>query len=367
MKFLVACDRQSLVVRILDSLGDCGHHASDVHTTSIDDSVFRVGQYRPSVVILGMGEADPESLLEEIKEAAPVRILVIGPTIDPKQILRVLHAGADQYIDDQNLAEELPRSLTRIRSDVPAKVEQGHVITVLGATGGCGASTIAASVSAAISRIYGSCGLIDLRLEAGDLGAMLGLDPPNSVASFCENLHKMDGELFGKCLAKHRSGISLLAAPSDYRDARKVTTPGIRKALTMTRSRFPFVVIDLDPSFQEKQAQVLVQSDTILVVMRLDFTTIRRIRRLLDYVNSLKIPVDRLRFAVNRYRRASEMKTSDVKKSLGIDIFKVIPEDTWRVSHANNLGVPIALHKPRSKVARAINEIATSVNGKSHT
>ena len=366
MKCIVAGDREPIAARIRETLASDGHHASEVWLTTADKAVFRAAQLRPHVVIVIVPESDDrnDSLLQEIKEACPASIVVVGPSNDPKRILRVLHGGADTFIDEQNLEKELPAALRRLRTDVLVDVEQGRLITVLGATGGCGASTIATNVAAVMCGTYGSCGLIDMRLEAGDLGAMLNLEPVNSLASFCNSLDRIDDELFERCLTKHQSGISLLAAPVSYRDANKVSVRGIRKALHMMRSRYPIVVVDLDPSYQDRQAQVLIQSDLILLILRLDFTSLRRVRRMLDYIEELKIDAKRIRLMVNRHRRSSEMNIADVKKALGIEVLGVVPDDVGRVAHANNLGVPVVIQKPRAPVSRALANIAVSLNGK---
>lgn len=366
MKCMVVGDREPIALRIRDTLAGDGHHVADVCFTTANAAAFRVAQTRPLVVLVVVPEKDDadDSIFQEIKEAFPVSIVAVGPSDDPKRILRILHNGANQFIDVQNLEKEIPVALRKIRIETPALPDQGRLITVWGATGGCGASTVATNISAAMCESHGSCGLMDMRLEAGDLAAMLNLEPANSLASFCQSLSRIDDELFARCLTKHKSGISLLAAPISYRDSNKVTVRGIRKALYMMRSRYPIVVVDLDPSYQERQAQVLVQSDLILLIIRLDFTSLRRVRRVLDYTEELKIDPARIRLMVNRYRRTSEMSLADVKKSLGIDLLGAVPDDTGRVGHANNLGIPVVLQKPRAPVSRALSNIAVSLNGK---
>lgn len=366
MKCIVVEHDQRVTLRIRETLVNDGHHRSDVILTKAKQAAFLAAQVRPKVAIVVLpdqGEGDDELLqdLQDIKESHPVHIVAIGPTDNSQRILRILSGGANQYIDVQHLESEIPLALRKLRTEVPVAREQGRVISVVGATGGCGASTVAVNVSATLARIQGTCGLMDMHLEASDLATMVSLTPTNTVASFCRHLSRMDDEIFRRCLVKHDSGISLLAGPANYRDTNQVTSRGSRKALSMLRQDHPTVIVDLNPPYGEISSQFLIQSDVILVVMRLDFTAIRRLGRILDYTEEMQIGRDRIRLVVNRFRRTSELSLADAKKAVGMEIISTIPDDVGRVGRANNLGIPVVLLKPRAPVSRAFSDVAKNI------
>jgi pilus assembly protein CpaE len=317
-------------------------------------------------VLLQLPE-NPEDLvpiMREIRETVPTRIMVVGPAAEAKTILRILREGAFQYIDQDDLETELRAALVRLRSEPKLTADFGHVIAVLGAGGGSGATTLAVNLGTCLARGKRACALLDFKLEAGDAASLLDAQPEHSLADFCRNAARMDEAMFDECLTRHASGVCLLAAPKSFRELRYVTPRGVRKALNMARRTFPYVVVDLDASFRPETSQALFQSDIVLLVIRLDFTSVRQGQKLLEHLRELQIDEQRVRLVVNRHRRPRELRVSDVQKALGLQVFKFIPDDARRVNRANNRGVPVVVDSPTAAVARSMLDVAKCVNGR---
>jgi pilus assembly protein CpaE len=206
-------------------------------------------------------------------------------------------------------------------------------------------------------------GLLDLRIPGGDAATLLDLQPANTIVDFCRHLNRMDESLFVRCLARHRQGLYLLAAPQGHSEGGQVTARGVRRAVNLARRVFDYILIDLDSGCRAHEAQGLLQTDLVLVVLRLDFTSIRRTQQVLKFLRESKIEDNRVRLIASRFRRPHELRVRDVEKVLGRRIAEFVPEDTKRVNAANNGGVPIILQFPRSPVSRSMRLIAASVNG----
>jgi pilus assembly protein CpaE len=174
----------------------------------------------------------------------------------------------------------------------------------------------------------------------------------------------MDRSMFERSLVRHPSGIQLLAPPRTYAEAAGVNPQGIRRALTLARTLFPYVVVDVDHSFAPEQVQALRQADIILLVLRLDFTCLRNAQRTLDYLEELGITSEQIRVVVNRYGQAKEVPYAKAEEALGVKIFHYVPEDAKSVNRANNNGVPVVLDSPSAKVSRSLAKLAASVNGR---
>ncbi len=365
MRILVASDSELLADEIRQFLLDGGHGCTHAPVFSLDRAVERVVQVQPQGVVLVI-PPEPEhalAVLQEIQETAPIRVLAVGPANDPKLILRALHQGAYCYIDQQQFREELRSAFRRLQVEAPPPVKHGRIISVLGSSGGSGASTVAVNVATCLAQEHRRCALLDLKLESGDLAALLDLHPAHTVADFCRHAARMDASMFERCFAQHSTGVHLLAAPPTYDDRNLVTPRGVRKALVMARGAFPYVVVDLERSGQE-HVQALYQSDLILVVMRLDFVSVRQTRRILDYLESLQIDSGRVHLAVNRHLQPQELRVSDVEQTLKKKVRYFIPDDPKTVNQANNRGVPVVLEKPRARVSRSLHDLAQSVNGR---
>jgi pilus assembly protein CpaE len=304
------------------------------------------------------------AVLNEIRGLTQVPVLAVGPASDPKLILQALREGAYQYLDESQLEIEFTAALRRLASSGVGQDEPGRIITVLSPSGGSGSSTVAVNIATALAEQHKTCALFDMKLEKGDLATLLDVQPEHSVADFCQNLARMDRSMFQQCLTAHPSGVHLLASPGSYSDVSRVTPQGIRKALTMARGMFPYVVVDLDHSYREEHAQVLYQSDVILLVLRLDIMSLRQTRRILGYLEQLGIASERVRLAVNRYRWQKELAVSQMERALDCKIRYFIPDDPKSIKRANNNGVPVVLARPGAKVSKCLMDVAQQVNGR---
>lgn len=366
MQVLIAGDNPGLAERVRRLLVDQGIVSDGLSTHTFDDAVDRVVQVRPDAIVV-LTEPDRERCLcaiREMRELVPAHTLAVGPGSDPKLILRCLREGAFDYLDEADLQTDLVSRLTRVLTEFKQPHDaRGRILSVVGVIGGCGASTLAVNLASALARNYETCGLFDLNLCNGDLASLISLQPQHSIAEFCRNMKRVDQSMFLQCLGIHKSGVHLMAAPKSFADVSSVTTQGVRKALSMAKSCFPYTLVDIDGGYDDVHAQGLFQSDEIVLVLRLDFTVIRQTVRLLEHLADMGISSDRIRLVANRYRRPRELPVQEVEKLLKRQIEHFVPEDARRINDANNRGVPIVIQRPRAKAARSMIDLAWSMNG----
>ena len=321
------------------------------------------------LIVVGLPEDYRSSLtvldwLEKLPRANGERVLAIGPAADPKMVLRALRGAVDDYLDQTDLEAELMAALGRWRATLVRQEEAGKVIAVLAPSGGSGSSTLAANLATVLAKQHKTAALIDLKLETGDLAALLDLKPTYTLADLCHNIARMDRTLFEHSLTRHDSGVALLSAPRHYDDIARVTPEGVHQALALAKSSFPYVLVDLDHSFRPEQVEVLREADVVLLVIRLDFASLRNARRALEHLERLGVDRDRIRLVVNRYGQPKEVPYAKAEEALGMKIFHYVPDDPKSINRANNNGVPVVSESPSSRVAKSLMKLATSVNGR---
>ena len=370
MQVMIATDDDRAAQRVWDRLAHNGMDCETSSAVSLELASDRASRLVPELLVLIL-PPDPKAGLEALQETCQtvqnVYVLVIGPATDARLVLTALHKGADEYLDEAMLDTELATALVRLKakqSSTPELTEAGTVIGVLGPSGGCGSSTVAANLSAVLARKRGTCGLIDLRLAAGDLASMLDLNPLHTIVDFCDRLSRVDQSMFEQFMAHHHSGVQLLAAPREFSQIKKIPEKGVRRALAMARVRFPYVVVEIDNVFDDEQVEALWQSDVILMVLRLDYTSVRNTRRALDNLVELGIGLDHVRLVANGYRQRRQLRVRQAEQALDMKIMHYIPHDPARVNRALNKGVPVTLQWPSAKVSRSIVELGASVNGR---
>jgi pilus assembly protein CpaE len=331
-----------------------------------DQAEEALGSGRVDMLVVVLSPATDTALevIRQLRSRVFGPVLAVGVASESRLILQALHQGADHYLDEADLEMQLTAVLQRLHGREASRERQraeesfGRLVCVLGASGGCGTSTLAVNLAAVLARQHGRCALIDLKPGVGDLAALLDLRPEHSLADLCLNAGRMDRAMFEAALVPHASGVQLLAPPQMYEDIRLVTPKGVHKTLTLARETFALSVADLEDCFHEEQVIALRQADLVLLVFRLDFTALRNTRRILDYFEQISIPADRVRLVINRYGQAKELPVCEAEEALGRKVAYYIPDDPKTINGANNTGVPVVLKTPSSKVAQSIAHVA---------
>ncbi|MHC4403145.1 MAG: AAA family ATPase [Planctomycetota bacterium] len=369
MRTLIAGGTEDVSRDVREALLRQGVDCRDEDVVPLDQALDRASRTMPELLVVVL-PADPAAGLERLREACSIlqnaHVLAIGPAMDPQLILRALRQGADEYIDQSRLAGDLSAALGRLKARRAAqstKRTPGRIVSVMAASGGSGSSMLAASISTVLASQHQECGLVDLRLAAGDLTSMLDLKPSHTLADLCERVTRLDHSMFEQFFARHSSGVWLLAAPTRLAGVSRVTLKGVRQMLAMSRVRFPYVVVDVDNDFGEEQQEALWQADVIVLVLRLDYTSVRNTRRVLDNFVESGIGVENVQLVANGYGRRRQLRLRQAEEALGMKVTRRIPSDPGRANTAINRGIPVALYYPSARITRSIRALTADVNG----
>ncbi len=340
-------------------------HGEAPVSVELEQAESYLAHTRASRLVLLLSPAPERALgvLNKVRPLVPGPILAVGPSTDPKLILRALNEGASHYIDEADADNQLETVLARLSErDEPLPAATGRLVVLLGASGGSGTSTLAVNLAAALARESRRCALVDLHPGAGDLAALLDLKPQHSLADLCLKASRMDQAMVESALVCHACGVSLLAPPARYDDIPLVSPHGVHKVLTLLRQLYPFTVVDLEDCFHEEQVIALRQADSVLIVFRPDFTSLRNTRRLLEHLDQLGLPQALVRLVLNRCGQAKELPTGEVEQALGRSVSFLVPDDPRTVNGANNTGIPAVLKAPSAAVSQVVAEMAQGVN-----
>jgi pilus assembly protein CpaE len=332
-----------------------GFEAPEVVTPDRAEMSCRDGGPGLVVVVLARGQIDRTlDTVGRLRGAGAETIFVAGPATDPKLILRTIQAGADLFLDQDDLEAGLESALTRFRARRPDGERTGRLLAVLSASGGCGASTLAVNLATLLAKRHGECNLIDLNPGRADLAPLLDLRPPYTLADLCRNNDRLDRSMYEKLLVRHPGGVALLAAPRGFEPECPVTPRGVDRALALARELFPEVVVDLADCFHPEQVVALEQATRIFLVCRLDFSAIRNTRRILDHLTAQGIPRDRVEVVVNHSGQPNELPIAEAEFAIGGKLIHFVPYDPATLCSANNTGIPAATTNPDTAVVQGI-------------
>ena len=373
MKAFLVTDSETLGPRILEVFRRETVECSDEEVVALGMGASSIENSGARLVVLTLSP-DPKIALacvRAIRKVQQTPIIAIGPGGDAELILRTLQDGANDFVDEQELEIGLTDSISRMRRQMGELDEPGRVIALVSSAGGCGTSTMAVNMAIELASEQEKCALFDLDVQTGDLGALLKLEPQRTLVDLCENVGRLDRGLLEQLLTTHESGVSLLASPRSYGELEAraasrmhitppvVTDEGIDRALALSRKLFPASVVDIGHNIGLPHVTALRLADAILVVLRLDYTSVINARGLIAFLQRADIPKDRFIPVVNRRGQAKESMPADAEGALGMKIRHFVPDDPKRVNPSTNTGEPAILSKPRCRFSASIKDLVS--------
>jgi pilus assembly protein CpaE len=323
---------------------------------------------RPGAVIITMSDANPEAALKIIEslsaESPQTAIISAARNASPDLILRSMRAGAREFLRLPIIADEFKTVLDRTEEfcagQKAAPTKKGRMIAIFSSKGGCGTSFIATNVAAALNA---PTMLVDLNLQAGDLPLFLGVDPKYSIADMVENRARMDDALLASYITPHSSKLSLLAAPREADSADDIKPEHVFEALERLRESYDYVVLDPQHTFDSITLAALDQADDILVVLTLDIPSIRSAQRALEIFDRLGYPRKKVSIVVNRWSKQIDLDLQQVERFLKEKVTGFVSSDYQTAVTSINLGQPLVLSEPSSKIAVEIKRIVAAIIG----
>jgi pilus assembly protein CpaE len=283
-------------------------------------------------------------------------------------------AGARDYLikpikpDDVGRAiygilEQEERKRLHLEGEVAEPVGRGTVITVFGAKGGIGKTTIATNLATAlVSTTHTNVALVDMDTRFGDVAIMMDIAVEHSIADLGRRIDELDRESIKESLARHHTGVSVLPAPLHPTEWRNLTPQHIEKIVDLLAQGHDWVVIDTPGTFNEIIAATLEIGDLIMLVTSMDLASIKDTALALEMLRAADVSEDKVKLIINHSTSANTLREEDVERVLEYGVTWRIPHD-YNVASANQLGIPIVVAKPYARVSRAITDMAYALSG----
>lgn len=293
-----------------------------------------------------------------LQSATDACIIAVGAALEAKDILRVIRAGATDFIcADDDLEAEVAAAIRRLIDRCSAE-RCGRIFTVTGATGGAGRSVVACNLAAALAKKSGCCTLCDLQYSGGDQGMLLNLTAAHTIVDLCRNIDTLDRAMFEQSLAVHECGVQLLASPPLNREPARIPSCALVQVLRIARQACPMTVLDINDLLDGDHADIMRQSDKILIVLRHDFPSVIRTCRALKYLESIGISQGSIAIVGNRWDQAGGLPATKIEECLGLKIDHFVPDDAKTVNASINVGVPAVIEVPKSKFTKTMAQLA---------
>jgi Flp pilus assembly CpaE family ATPase len=302
-------------------------------------------------------------------ERPTVGVILVRRQVDVALLTDALRAGVREVVSTGDAAAlaaacERSRELSgHVRAEVRADDElvptqQGKVITVFSAKGGCGKTTVAINLAAALAaggtpRVC----VVDLDLAFGDVAICVQLDPVRTISDALTMAGHLDTTGAAQLLTSYRPGLDMLLAPVTPGDAEKVPAALVGELLAVLRGMFDFVVVDTPAQFSEHVLTAMDVSDHLVLLTTPDTPALKNLRITLDMLDLLSYSSDIRSVVLNRSDSKVGLSSDDVERVVRSPISAQVPSSR-AVPISINKGTPIVIATPAHPVSQAITRLA---------
>jgi pilus assembly protein CpaE len=305
-------------------------------------------------------------LVENIAASGTVTVMVYSMSNDPNLLMNCMRAGAREFLPHPIAVPPLNEALSRAWARRPATKQGtkagpgGKVLVFLGGKGGSGVTTVACNFAVSLVQECNQTALlIDLDLPLGDAALNLGISSQFSTVDALQNYSRMDQNFLSKLLAKHSSGLFVLAAPGKFPQV-EVNNEAVEKLIAVARQAYDYVVVDAGSRFDLSGTTLVERADTVYLVMQAGIPELRNSHRVIS--EYFKSGGSNLEIVLNRFMpRSGGVDEEHISKALTRPVQWKIPSDYVTVRRMQNEATPLALED--SMIARAIQDMARTACG----
>ena len=296
--------------------------------------------------------------IERVRAASgTVASFAVAGAAAPALILQAMRAGANEFFAwtggepsqatrsmEESFHGAVRRTSTRREAANAGAKPPCVTHAFLGAKGGAGTTTVAVNCGVALARLTKrSTIVVDMKSCLGEVALFLGVRPRFTVLDAIENLHRLDKDFLKELVAKHKSGLDILAGSEQFDRPGAQDAPAIEELMRVLTRTYDYVVIDAGNIVTSCVASTLFSADTIFLVTNPDVPSIRNAQRLVERVRQLGAGSERVKVLINRASEQHLIGPKQIETALGYGIHHTFSSDYRTVSTALNSGVPLTL------------------------
>jgi pilus assembly protein CpaE len=184
----------------------------------------------------------------------------------------------------------------------PSAAKRGTVISCISAASGDGASTFAVNLAYCLAEEFDqSTVLIDMDYQFGLIAKSLDITAPFGIRELFDFPERgIDELLIEKMLVKHGKNLSIIASPHELRQLPVVKPELVRDMISLLRTKFNYVILDIPHIWTGWTAASLTYSDHVVMVAQLWLRSLTHSSRLLAVWQTIGLSENSISVVINR-------------------------------------------------------------------
>jgi pilus assembly protein CpaE len=330
-------------------------------------SVYLTRGDLPQLVVINLDPGAHDILMKMAslpRQYPNISFFVMSQVLDLHLLMEAMHLGIREFIPLPMSEEKLSAAIDRVAQGM-GMGKKARIIHVIPTIGGCGSTTVACNVAAALAKEHKTV-LIDMDLIRGGVAGYFDVRPRYTLADVMDSAEKVDKQLLDNALTLHpTSGLAILARPDLPEDSQRVTQAGVIRLMGVLGRVFDYVVVDSIMSIDPVYSAVIATADVNILVMQLNVPSAKNAERFVGVLRRMGVESSKIRIVVNRYvKKGSDIEPDEVERALGLKISWMVPNDFKNAISAINFGEPVVLRAPRADISTSLTELAGSLHGR---
>lgn len=299
-----------------------------------------------------------------------INIVENGATVNTKHLNRIGVNAMIKPNDAKVIIDNIDQSKRLVETyisdqyvhidDSEIKYKDINVVTVMGASGGVGKTTIATNLASSFAEFGLKTCLVDLSLQFGDVGMFTNIKPTFTVYDLVVSNPEFNPNM--NLFIEHvNPNLFVLPAPVLPEQADYITRSMVAKLIKNLSVYFDVVVFDTPSIINDICLELFQLSHQIVLVTTKDLGSIKNTKLAIDILAKLKVD-DKIKLVLNKHDSPKFVVEDEaVRRMLGIDIISAIPHTNTITGNAINMGVPFIYSYPREAISDAIRELMSKV------
>ena len=361
----------ALAAAVSAALHANGHVVAGPPVRDLRDLAPHLGRVPVPICLIDLDPAPHQVLphLERIIARFPAtRFVALSSTVGNDLLLEAMQSGVRRVVTKQTMSTDLPGVLDRLTTpDLQAAGPTGELMTVISASGGCGATTIAINLAEEIAQKKKQPTLIwDLDCAYGAVASYLGLTPRYGADHVLHYGGDIDGQLIRSTASAHNDRIHVLASPAstNLAAADPLRFDRLEHVLDSARRAYGLTIIDAPRLALGTTAALVAGSATTLLVFQLTVKDLRSARSILDALRDRGCDTASIVPVANRYVKRQVISLEEATKAIGgVDVLP-IRNDYAPAIHGLNFGQTLSEAGPRSSIRRDIQDLVMKLESR---
>jgi Flp pilus assembly CpaE family ATPase len=306
-----------------------------ISTDSLNSALTRLALGRIDVVLLDLSLPESQGMetFTALSSRCPgVPVIVLTAADSESMALRTIRQGGEDYLVKSTCTRDLlirtiSHAIVRYQRQTEAHAAGGaqhNVVTVIGAKGGTGTTTVACTLAAELRRQSDQAVLLaDLDLDSGLMAFLMGVSKRSSILAATQNLGRLD-KTFWDHLVTEVGGVDVLPS-TGLAHGGPADQSKLSDAIKFATRLYSWLVLDLG-RLRSGNLALLDQSTDVILVTTDSIASLHEAKRAIEVLRVGGFRREHIQLLVNQVDADTQPQpTSELVKLFGVNVCARLP------------------------------------------